>query len=128
MATVRQDELNVVEQCVIDLYNVGVVKFGSFTLKSGMLSPVYFDLRIIISFPKLMETVAEVMWAKRPGNQYKLGVPMLIRRKERKGYGTKKMVEGNFEAGQKCLMIEDVIVSGSSVYETVEVQSVGQFK
>lgn len=48
---------------------------------------------------------------------------MLIRRKESKGYGTKKLVEGNYEEGQSCLMIEDVIVSGSSVYETLEVSS-----
>lgn len=127
------------EECVLELFRVGVVKFGDFTLKSGMQSPVYFDLRIIISFPKLLETVAELMWQARPGNDYELvcgvaytglpiatvistkhDIPMLIRRKESKGYGTKKIVEGNYTDGQKCLMIEDVIVSGSSVFETVE--------
>lgn len=56
-----------------------------------------------------------------PNNPILQDVPMVIRRKETKGYGTKKMVEGIYEEGQECLMIEDVIVSGTSVYETVEV-------
>lgn len=46
--------LNKLEECVLELHRVGVVKFGDFTLKSGMQSPVYFDLRMIISIPKLM--------------------------------------------------------------------------
>ncbi|KAK7084401.1 hypothetical protein SK128_005110 [Halocaridina rubra] len=127
------------EQCVLDLFKIGVVKFGDFTLKSGMKSPIYFDLRMIISFPKLMETVGELMWEARPRNDYDLicgvaytglpiatvistkqDLPMLIRRKEAKGYGTKKLVEGNYAEGQSCLMIEDVIVSGSSVFDTAE--------
>lgn len=46
-------------------------------------------------------------------------IPMLIKRKEAKSYGTKKLIEGKFESGDKCVIIEDVIVLGSSALETI---------
>ncbi|MGH0133718.1 UNVERIFIED_CONTAM: hypothetical protein FKN15_053341 [Acipenser sinensis] len=130
------------EELVIHLYEIQALKFGQFQLKSGICSPVYFDLRVIVSYPAVMNQVASLLFqcAKDSGLKYDTvcGVPytalplasiicssnqlpMLIQRKEAKDYGTKRLVEGNINPGETCLIIEDVVTSGSSVMETVAV-------
>lgn len=122
---------------ILSLYQIGAVKFGDFTLKSGKKSSIYLDLRQIISYPDILQTVADTIWQKV--SQYpvdvicgvpytalpiatcisiKQNIPMVMRRKEPKDYGTKQRIEGTFKAGQQCLVIEDIITTGSSIIET----------
>lgn len=51
-------------ELVRKLYEVNAVKFGSFVLKSSIQSPIYIDLRVIISYPDILQAVANCMWKK----------------------------------------------------------------
>eukprot|EP00889_Picochlorum_renovo_P008210 jgi/Picre1/35240/NNA_002702.t1 len=101
------------EELVLKLHEIEAVKFGEFKLKSGLISPVYIDLRVIVSYPEIMLRVSEAMWAKLAGTTFDVI-------KEVKDYGTKKAIEGAFEKGQTCLIVEDLVTSGASVMETVQ--------
>lgn len=53
---------------------------------------------------------------------------MIFKRKEVKDYGCKKMVEGTYSEGDSCLVIEDVVVYGTSIIETSEVKQTNKLK
>lgn len=127
------------------LYQIGAIQFGEFTLKSGQTSRIYINLRKIISYPSLLRAVAHAMWQATQDRRYDLvcgvpytalpiatclsldhNMPMIMRRKEKKDYGTKQMIEGVYHPGQTCLIIEDVVTTGGSILETtVELENAG---
>ncbi|XP_034113456.1 uridine 5'-monophosphate synthase [Drosophila albomicans] len=136
-----------IKELALKLFEINAFKFGDFKMKVGINSPVYFDLRVIVSYPDVMQTVSDLLVAHikelQLNAKHVCGVPytalplativsvqqstpMLVRRKEAKAYGTKKLIEGIYQAGDTCLIVEDVVTSGSSVLDTVrDLQSEG---
>ncbi len=129
----------------LECYKLGIIKFGRFTLKSGIESPFYVDLRPLASDPKILKMLANYLLDMLPLDNFDLicGVPyaalpmatamslesylpLIIKRKEAKQYGTKKILEGIYTSGQNCLLVEDVITSGASLLETIpEIENEG---
>ena len=128
--------MNLIQQ----LFNIGVIEFGSFKLKSGIVSPYYVDLRKLVSYPKILQQISDKLAEKikdlkydiicglpYAGMQYatlisvRLNKPKILLRKERKKYGTKKIIEGKYNNGDKCVIIDDVLTTGSSIKEGTKI-------
>jgi uridine monophosphate synthetase len=121
------------------LLSAGCIKFGEFTLKSGLKSPIYIDLRQIITYPKLLEQIAQaylpllatLQFSRIAGLPYAAipiataislagNYPMIYPRKEVKEYGTKADIEGEYHAGETIVVIDDLATTGGSKFEAIE--------
>lgn len=127
------------EKLALELLDIGCVKFGEFILKSGIKSPVYIDLRILVSYPKTLKLVgkafakilkrlnydriAAIPYAALPlaaSASFVVNKPWIYTRKEIKDHGIKKPIEGLYKKGEKVVIIDDLITYGTSKLEVIQ--------
>jgi len=124
---------------ILALHDAGCVQFGAFTLASGVQSPIYLDLRRMASYPALLRMAADAyaellrplsfdLLAAVPYAALTIGAavalatdkPLIYPRKEVKGYGTGRAIEGDFQPGQRAAVIEDLVTSAGSVLAAIQ--------
>jgi uridine monophosphate synthetase len=132
------DAVQKLADLAVELHRIGAVRFGDFVLKDGRHSPFYVDLRVLIAHPAVLGRVAHDMLTCAAALRYdclagipyaglplavamslESGRPLIYPRKEAKTYGTRKMVEGVFNAGDRALVIDDVITTGGAKLEAI---------
>jgi len=126
------------DRLILTLADMGCVRFGDFTLRSGQRSPIYIDLRLLISHPDVLRQVARayiqllrplafdrlaaIPYAALPiGTAVSLewGCPLLYPRQEVKSYGTRRVIEGEFQVGERVVVLDDLITTGASKLEAI---------
>jgi uridine monophosphate synthetase len=125
---------------IVQLVSQGCFKTGSFILKSGMVSPFYLDLRRLISDPALLRLAAEayidilrtleftrvsaIPVASVPvvtAISLRLDCPMIYPRLPVKDHGSGSPIDGAYHQGEKIVLIDDLITTGLSKVEALEV-------
>jgi len=129
-----------------DLHKIGAIRFGNFRLKlheknpDAPLSPIYIDLRLLRSFPDVMDLAVSVykdlsvqfnfeLYADVPTAATPIvailshisRVPMISPRKDEKKYGVVRPIDGFFESDQRVLLVDDLITQATSKMEAISV-------
>ena len=139
----EQKETMKIELCRI-LHKIGALKFGTFKLAGGKMSPYYIDLRIVPSFPDAFReichlytnlintTVGEKNFDRIAGVPtagmgfasviaYNFKKPFFYTRPRMKTHGRERRVEGILMPGNRVLIVDDLITTGKSLIQAVTV-------
>lgn len=131
-----------VRQVILDLYGANGIKTEPTKLKTGVMSPIYVNMRVVLEDNKLEQGVIDLLASKvieiREKYHFDIvgGVPyggyglvaslrgqhrslnlrqLLLRKEGKKSYGVKE--EG--QQGYTVLLVEDTLTSGTSILETL---------
>ena len=121
------------------LHEIDGIRFGEFVLKSGVTSPFYVDLRVVISYPEVLgevgalmavevrrcraDRIAGIPYAGLPlavATSLAGGFPLIYPRREEKAYGTRRRIEGAYHAGERVVVVDDIVTDGTSKLEAIE--------
>lgn len=132
---------NWIAEKLLEIEAVSLKPNDPFTWASGLKSPIYCDNRLTLSFPEVRREIAiglkEIVLEKFPGVELVAGtatagiphaawvselldLPMCYVRSKAKGHGKGNQIEGKAGAGQKVVVVEDLISTGGSVITAVE--------
>jgi uridine monophosphate synthetase len=123
---------------IVDLFDIGCLLFGDYVQASGAVFNYYIDLRQIISDPNLFhrvlhaygERMQELLFDRIAGIPYgslptatglslQLKKPLIYPRKEVKAHGARRLIEGDFNAGDTAVVVDDILITGGSVLEGI---------
>lgn len=112
---------------------------GDFTLSSGKKSDYYINMKKAITYPEILSAIAKLITEKIKDEKLdkvagpalgavpiatavslESNLPLLMIRKEQKGYGTSKLIEGELESGDEIVVVEDVTTSGGSLLKAIK--------
>lgn len=112
---------------------------GDFTLSSGKKSNYYINMKKAITEPEILSTISSLITEKIKDDEIDkvagpaLGavpivtavsleskLPLLMIRKEKKGYGTSKLIEGELLEGDNVIVVEDVSTTGGSLLKAIK--------
>jgi uridine monophosphate synthetase len=135
----RHSSNSALAQLAQDLITSQCVRFGQFKLKSGITSPIYLDLRRLVTHPLILKRVAQAYAAKLRELQFdrlagipyaalpiataialEMNRPLIYPRREAKDYGTQAVIEGDYAAGETIVVIDDLATTGGSKIEAIQ--------
>ena len=122
-----------------DLVEIECVRFGKFTMKSGRPTPIYIDLRRLVSRPTVLQRAARAYVEVLRGLEFEriagipyaalpiataialhMDRPLIYPRREAKEYGTRAAIEGDFKRGDRIVVIDDLATTGETKIETIQ--------
>ncbi len=124
----------------LSMHKFGILQFGSFKLKSGVISPFYCDMRVVQTYPEALHSITAIyaeMLQDLPQDVFLAGIPeagtpiatavgyetrrpLIQPRAKIKEHGKGKSIEGDWKPGDKVAIIDDLVTRGDSKIESIE--------